>query len=375
VDRKIVYDSAIPLSTDLLYPQKNAMIALAELGAALLGSTGGVFSGFGVSPTSPPSLEVVVAPGSVYQLQAVDSAAYGDLAPDTAHAILKQGIALDQTIIPLAAPTTVGQSVNYLIEIGYQDQDTDQTVLPYYNAANPTVTLSGPGGDGAAQATTRKGVAVVQAKAGTAAATGSQTTPAPDSGFLAAYVVTVVYGQTAITSANIAAAPAAPLLAGLLNAHHGGVPGQAPQINLATEVQGLLPAANIAPGALASALPAPATINVTTAGATLTLTALQAASPIIRLTGTLSANLTVVFPANVQNQWAVVNGTIGGFTVTCVTAAGGSAGYVVRQGFTYDLYSDGTNMLPDGQPSFNGTVAVASLSPALQLNEVYWLTS
>jgi hypothetical protein len=371
VDRNIVYDSAIPLSTDLLSPQRNAMIAIGELMGALLGSTGGVFSGFGVSPTSPASLEVVVAPGTVMQLEAVDSTAYGDLAPDTAHSILKQGIALDQTMIPLAAPTTVGQSVAYLIEIGYQDQDTDQTVLPYYNAANPTVTLSGPGGDGAAQATRRKGVAVVQAKAGAAAATGSQVPPAADSGFLAAYVVTIAYGQTTITSANIAPAPALPLLAGLLNSHHGGVPGQAPQINLATEVQGLLPAANIAPGALAAALPAPATINVTTAGASLVLTALQAASPIIRLTGTLSANLTVVFPAGVQNQWAVVNGTIGGYTVTCVTAAGGSTGYQVRQGFTYDLYSDGTNMLPDGQPSFYGTASV----PTLQLNEIYLLTN
>jgi hypothetical protein len=47
---------------------------------------------------------------------------------------------------------------------------------------------------------------------GTAATTGSQTTPAPSTGYVGLWVVTLTNGQTSITAANIAAYPGAPFI-------------------------------------------------------------------------------------------------------------------------------------------------------------------
>ena len=221
------------------------MVGLARAMADMLGSTGTVVSGFATSPTAPTSMQVSVASGDVLSLQNIDGTAFSDVPADVSHAILKQGIALDPTLLTLTAPATSGQSIVYLVEVGYQDVDTDNVVLPYYNAAAPAQPFTGPGGAGASQPTTRHGAAIVQAKAGIAATTGQQAAPAADSGFVGIFTVTVAAGQTAITSPNIAQVAGAPFLAGLLNAHHGGVAGQAPKINLAGEVAGVLPLANL----------------------------------------------------------------------------------------------------------------------------------
>jgi len=52
----------------------------------------------------------------------------------------------------------------------------------------------------------------LQAKAGVAATTGSQTTPAADSGYTGLYVVTVANGQTQITAGNISQVAGAPIM-------------------------------------------------------------------------------------------------------------------------------------------------------------------
>lgn len=77
------------------------------------------------------------------------------------------------------------------------------------------------------------------------------------------------------------------------------------------------------------------------AGANVTLTALQAAKPIIFVTGTLSANVNLVFPAQ-TNQWLVVNNTSGAFTLSAKTASGTAT--ALQAGSNY-LYGDGTNIL------------------------------
>ncbi len=91
-------------------------------------------------------------------------------------------------------------------------------MLPYYNAANPSVAFSGPGGSGTPQVTARQGLIQITAKAGVPATTGSQTTPAPDSGFTGLYVVTVAQGQTTILTGNITVAAGAPFITGTLGA-------------------------------------------------------------------------------------------------------------------------------------------------------------
>ncbi|MGE8152472.1 hypothetical protein ACQKP5_14620 [Pseudomonas vancouverensis] len=218
MDRVTIYPGAIPLETDLLGTNKNVMVALSKLSAAMLG-TSTVANGFAVTPTGPASLQVVAAPGEIYSLQNVDGTAYSSIAADTAHQIVKQGILLDASTLICPAPGTTGQSINYLIEVAYHDLDANPVVLPYYNASNPSQAYSGLGNSGVAQNTSRRGVAVIQVKARASAATGSQVTPAPDAGYIGLYVVTVAFGQTTITSGNISQYSGAPLLpSGLLQA-------------------------------------------------------------------------------------------------------------------------------------------------------------
>lgn len=217
-DRVIVWPGQIPLETDVLRSNKYAMIGIAKLAAAMLG-TSTVVNGLACVPTTPAGLTVNVNPGEIYSLINIDGTAYSSVAADTTHSIMKSGILLDAVNLSCPAPGTTGQSINYLIQATYQDSDTDLVALPYYNASNPTQAWSGPNNSGTPQATTRKGVVTISAKAGTAATTGSQTTPAADSGYTGLWVVTVANGQSTITAGNIVQATNAPILpADLLHA-------------------------------------------------------------------------------------------------------------------------------------------------------------
>lgn len=222
MDRQIVYPGQILPETSLLQMAKDAMIGNAKLAAAMLG-TSTIANGFAVTPTGPASLQIVVAPGEIYAMANIDSLAFSTLPADTTHSILKQGIMLDGVTLSCPAPTTTGQSINYLVQVTYQDQDSTPVLLPYYNSANPALPYSGMGNNGMTQNTSRKGVAIVQVKAGASAATGSQVTPAPDSGYVGLFVATVAYGQTTITSGNITQYAGAPLLpSGVLQSIQGG---------------------------------------------------------------------------------------------------------------------------------------------------------
>jgi len=211
MDRQIVYPGAIPLETDLLNTNKYAMIGIAKLASAILGSNTYVH-GLACTPSSPASMTVNVAPGQIYSLQNIDGTAYSSLPADTTHSILKQGISLDTTAFALTAPGTSGYSVNYLIQATFSETDKNATVLPYYNASNPSVAWSGPNNTGTAQNTLRSGVCTLSLKAGVPATTGTQTTPAPDTGYIALYVITVSQGATTVTASNITVAPNAPII-------------------------------------------------------------------------------------------------------------------------------------------------------------------
>ncbi|HEX7854427.1 MAG TPA: hypothetical protein VF503_12100, partial [Sphingobium sp.] len=211
MDRKIVYAGQVPLETDLLGSNLYAMIGLGHLAQALIG-TGTVASGLACTPTTPASMSVKIGAGSLYSPQNVDNSAYSSITANTTDQIVKQAILLasENKTLALTAPTTPGNSVIYLIQAAYSDLDTDDTTLPYYNAANPSVPYSGPGGSGAAQSTRRKGAVNITAKVGIAST--SPVAPAPDSGFVGLYTITVAYGATTITSGNIAVASGAPFL-------------------------------------------------------------------------------------------------------------------------------------------------------------------
>ena len=210
VHRVTVYPGQIPLDTDVLNTARFGMVGLGESLKATLG-TGTTCDGLAVTATTPASLAVLVAPGAIYSLQNVDGSAYGSLAADTTHQTVKQGLLADAVTLATPAPGTAGQSVIYLIQAVYSDQDTDPVVLPYYNAANPSQAYSGPNNSGTSQNTLRKGVCVVSAKAGVSAV--SPSAPAPDAGYVGLYTVQVANGQSTVTAANITLLPTAPFLA------------------------------------------------------------------------------------------------------------------------------------------------------------------
>lgn len=163
MDRMQVYLGQVPLETDLLYSNKFAMVGLAKLASAVLG-TGPLLQALPCTPGT--GLTVSVGAGQVYQLANVDSTAYSSLPADTTHQILKQGILLDPVVLACPAPGTAGQSINYLVEVGYQDVDNGALVSQYYNASNPSVPFVGPAGSGSSNYSFRSGVCAVQVKAG-----------------------------------------------------------------------------------------------------------------------------------------------------------------------------------------------------------------
>lgn len=98
--------------------------------------------------------------------------------------------------------------------------------------------------------------------------------------------------------------------------------------------------------------------SVAMSNVNVTLTALQAARNIVVITGTLTANLNLVFPTY-QRQWLVVNGASGAFSVTCKTASG--SGVSISTGESRQVYGDGTNIATAGQDGTQ-SAAVASFS-------------
>ena len=211
MDRQIVYPGGIPLDTDLLGAQRNTMIALGYLSQMVLGTTT-VVDGLACTPTSPASMSVNVGAGCITQLGAIDTTAFGSLPALPANSLVRIGTNIGSTAFSLTAPSASGQVINYLIQASLSETDTGATVLPYYNAANPSQPFSGPANDGAAQATERVQSVQLALKPGPAVAAGGQNLPAVDAGWVGLYVVSVVYGQTTITSANISTLPTAPFL-------------------------------------------------------------------------------------------------------------------------------------------------------------------
>jgi hypothetical protein len=211
MDRIMVYPGGIPLDTDLLATNRNAMIAIGYLAQMILGN-GPVVDGLTCSPTVPSSMSVSVSSGSIAQLSVVDQTPYGSLPANTTDPLIKLGINLETTIFSLQAPTVPGQAIDYLIEAILSEVDASPVVLPYYNAANPAQPYTGPTNSGLPQATRRVQQVQLQLKAGTPAAIGSQLIPATDPGWVPLHVISVSYGQTAIDQSSIAPAFNSPAL-------------------------------------------------------------------------------------------------------------------------------------------------------------------
>jgi hypothetical protein len=211
MDRQTIYFGQIPLETDLLHAQQNALVALAKLSSGVLGTPTAV-NGFTCTPTNPASLNVVLTAGEIYQLENLEATAWSSLPANTAYSIVKQGVQLGNQIFGITPPATFGYSQVFLLEVQYQDLDSGALVLPYYNAANPSQPFAGPGNAGSAQNTVRQGAVAAQIKAGVAAPTGSQIAPTQDPGWTGLFYITVANGATTITAGNIVQITTAPFI-------------------------------------------------------------------------------------------------------------------------------------------------------------------
>jgi hypothetical protein len=279
MNRITIYDTEQGRPFDFLTAEKMTLEGLGQLTQDVLGGITAMATGLTATQTSPASLSINLAAGALYQAATVDPTPWGALPADTAIAFIQGVIQASPSLWlynPSGAPSqgaltfstaalTAGQSQYALVEAQFSfvdvvaPGDPSGGEVPYFNPANPAQPLIGPGGSGQTQPTMRLATAVFQIKYGTPATTGSEVPPTLDSGWVPLFLIDLAYGQTSIGTANILVAgpsvglnvpsnyPAAPFLAGLLNSHHSGVPGQAPQIILTNgkEVQGTLPLANL----------------------------------------------------------------------------------------------------------------------------------
>lgn len=210
MNRTIVYPGAQILDTDMLAANRDSMTAIGMALKAVLG-TQVIADGLACTPTAPASLSVLVGQGSLTTYAAIDPSDYGSF-PADATQIVKQGINLGTATFTVTAPATAGQSQNYLIEGAFLEQDGTPVVLPYFNSTDPTQPYSGPNNSGTSNYTRRLETVQLQIKAGAAAPTGTQATPAVDAGWYGLWVVTVAQGQTTVTAGNITQYASAPFM-------------------------------------------------------------------------------------------------------------------------------------------------------------------
>lgn len=104
-----------------------------------------------------------------------------------------------------------------------------------------------------------------------------------------------------------------------------------------------------------------ANFAVTVTSSDVTLTATQFQNAIFVVSGVLTGNHNLIVPLSPNSltvacggKFIVVNNTTGSFNLSVITAASGSTGVSIPQGFATSLYSDGTNVVraSDGQRGF-----------------------
>ncbi len=271
MDRPIWYTQENLRGYDLSMGARDAVKGAGQQASDILGGTTTVVAGLAATASSPTSLVINLGPGSIYQDAALDPTAAGDL-PIDGNTHFLQGVSwASQSVTLSTAALASGQSQWALIEATFAFSDVIRTgdpnggLLPFYNSANPTSPLQGQGGSGATLPTERTATVSFNVVYGTPATTGSEVPPSATTGYVGLYLIDLAYGQTTVAQNQILTAgpsvgtgvpinyPYAPFLAGLLNQHHKGIAGQAPQIDLTQEVKNILPNANTTASTTATA--------------------------------------------------------------------------------------------------------------------------
>lgn len=110
-------------------------------------------------------------------------------------------------------------------------------------------------------------------------------------------------------------------------------------------------------------------LAVATTGGSTTLTSAQNRAPIIKITGILVSNATIVVKT-LEKNWRFYNATSGAYTVTVKTTAG--TGQVIPRGAAVLLYCDGTNVenlrmmnIPTSQAGGSANALTATFYPPI----------
>jgi hypothetical protein len=214
---RIRYANQLGVSLFDLEDQVENMIELCSLAQAILGDATQL-SGFDCTPSTIPDLNVHVAGGTIFKMADVLETAIGELPtqiPADTTQILKYATQLASTPFAIVPPTTPGFSRNDIIQFNFQEVDGDLVNVPFWNGVTGNVPNPPIFADKNVKRLTN---VIISVKAGTPAATGTQTTPTPDTGYVAAWIITTAQGQTQITGADINEYPNAPFISNLSNA-------------------------------------------------------------------------------------------------------------------------------------------------------------
>ena len=185
------------------------MVGLGFLLQAAFG-TDPVFDGLACAPVAG-QLAVTIAPGAAIAVLPLDPGGFGGLAA-TQSSVVALGSNAGSTQLALVAPATAGTSQTSIVQARVIEQDTAPVVLPYWNAANPSVPYAGPNNSGGAQATQRIQSVQLAIKPGAVAPTGQQTVPSADAGWVALYAISLHAGDTQIAAQQIAQVATAPFI-------------------------------------------------------------------------------------------------------------------------------------------------------------------
>jgi hypothetical protein len=111
-----------------------------------------------------------------------------------------------------------------------------------------------------------------------------------------------------------------------------------------------------------------APVNVA-GNANVALTQPQYGLSILKLSGALTGNINLDFPANFTGKWVVWNASTGAFTVTATTGNGTTT--LLPQGQAILIVSDGTNIAPASSIGLNRRIAVQIAAFAAVVNSNY----
>ncbi len=223
---------------DFLGPQRWQRELDAWILRGLLGpNSKSVYHFAGFECLASTSLTLSVSDGmAVTPLTPEDGTAYGSL-PASNYEMCIAAVNTTTFTQLLAPPANAGLEVQYGVFITFATIDTVPRVLYYRDPASTQSDLRvfrGVNNNGLPVNTQRNDTATITCIRGAEAATGASIAPLPPAGTETLYNVTLHTGDTTIAAGAIS--QVGNFIAGLLSSHHNGQPGQAPKIQIGTEI-------------------------------------------------------------------------------------------------------------------------------------------